>query len=219
MAENEYSGPIDPAEALKQLNQLTTDVRKVTSPAANTFAKFLGQKATRINQGLKQIKKDVGEDHPSYQTVKAAGERIAQMNMRFKTQSTRIAKRAAPRANEWLVYGQVLNASGKPVPKLQVRIFDRDRKYDDLLGETETDENGEFSAVYHERDFGEIGEERPELYVMVNDAAGKSLYSSRDTIRFEAGKAEYFAITLGEGIKASSKESKPATKKTSQRKR
>jgi hypothetical protein len=80
---------------------------------------------------------------------------------------------------------------------LTVRVFDRDRKFDDLLGETETDETGDFFTVYHARDFYEKGENTPELYVMVEDAAGNELFSSRENVRPEAGQSEYFVIQLG----------------------
>ena len=44
----------------------------------------------------------------------------------------------------------------------------------------------------------EAGEELPESYVMVEDQRGNPLYSSRDELRHEARRAEYFQIVLGE---------------------
>ncbi len=96
-----------------------------------------------------------------------------------------------------MVYGRVFDAAGKPAAGLIVRVFDRDRKLDDLLGETETDANGDFHSVYHARDFYEKGENAPELYIMVEDAAGNELFSSRENVRPLAGQSEYFVIQLG----------------------
>ena len=89
-----------------------------------------------------------------------------------------------------MVYGQVVDEAGEPLEGLRVQVCDRDRKYDDLLGDTETDEHGDFSVVYHERDFAEVGEELPELYVVVEDQGGNKLYSSRDSVRAEAGRVD-----------------------------
>ena len=98
--------------------------------------------------------------------------------------------------HDWAVFGRVLDPEGKPVRGVQVRVFDRDRKYDDLLGDTQTDDAGNFFAVYHERDFAETNENLPELYVMVNDEAGNLLYSSRDNVRSNPQRIEFFEIRL-----------------------
>lgn len=205
MAEKTQFSEMDPAEVLKQLDKFTANAAKTSGTAIGTFAKFQEQRAGRLNKGLQKIKKDVGEGHPAYLAVKAAAERTANMNMQFKVQAVRLQKRPIPKDFEWMVFGQVLDEQGNPAAGLTVRVFDRDRKYDDLLGETETDENGDFSVVYHERDFTETGEKLPELYIMVSDATGKLLHSSRDNIRFEAGKSEYFSIRLGKGSRTTRK--------------
>ena len=97
---------------------------------------------------------------------------------------------------EWTASGRVLNTAGIPASGLIVRVFDRDHKDDDLLGETLTDEHGDFHVIYHERDFKEFGEILPELYVTVRDPAGNELFTSRDDVRVNAGPVEYFLIRL-----------------------
>lgn len=98
--------------------------------------------------------------------------------------------------HDWAVFGQVLTAQGMPVSNRRVRVFDRDRKYDDLLGDTQTDAAGNFAVIYHERDFSETNENLPELYVMVEDTDGKILYSSRNQVRYRPGRSEFFGIIL-----------------------
>jgi hypothetical protein len=49
----------------------------------------------------------------------------------------------------------------------------------------------------HARDFYEKGENAPELYLMVEDAAGNELFSSRENVRPQAGQSEYFVIQSG----------------------
>jgi hypothetical protein len=219
MADKTDFSQMDPAEVLKQLDQFSGDAVKASNPAIGTFAKFQEQRAARLNKGLKQIKKDVGETDPAYLAAKAAAERAASMNVQFKAQATRLQKRPVLKDFEWMVFGQVLDAAGNPAKGLRVRVFDRDRKYDDLLGDTQTDDQGEFSAIYHERDFKESGENLPELYVMVSDNKGTELYSSRDELRFNAGRSEYFLIRLGKPSRADNTNKQKKSKASSARRR
>lgn len=211
MAETKSFDQLSEAEVRKQLDKVAADAAKTSAPALATFAKFQEQRASRLSQGLKQIKKDLGQDHPDYVATQAALQNASAMNTQFLSHAARIKSRPAPRASEWVVFGQVLDASGIPVQGLSVRVFDRDRKYDDLLGETETDANGEFTVIYHERDFKEAGEKLPELYVMVSDARGTELYTTRDDVRFRAGRSEYFLIRLGKSARTAKPKAKART--------
>jgi hypothetical protein len=209
MAETKSFDQMTEDELRKQLEKAVTDVGAITAQALTTFAKFQGQRANRLNEGLKRISKELGEDHPDYLATKLASERASMANMLFQSHAERIKNKPVPKPYEWVVFGQVLDANGSVAQGLTVRIFDRDRKYDDLLGETETDVNGEFSVTYHERDFQDVGEKLPELYVMVSDAKGTVLYSTRDDVRFRAGRSEYFLIRLGKSSPTAKSRVKP----------
>jgi hypothetical protein len=69
---------------------------------------------------------------------------------------------------------------------------------DILLGEVETNEYGDYALIYHERDFAGLHEDLPELYVMVNDEAGKALYSSPTSVRFKPGRVDQLDVRLGQ---------------------
>jgi hypothetical protein len=208
MAETKPFDQLSEAEIRKQLDKVAAEAAKTSAPAIATFAKFQEERASRLQRGVKQIKKDLGEGHPDYVATRAAAETAAAMNMQFLSHSARIKNRTVPRSYEWMVFGQVLDASGNPALGLTVRVFDRDRRFDDLLGETETDANGDFSVTYHERDFKEAGEKLPELYVLVSDARGTELYTTRDDVRFRAGRSEYFLIRLGKTARTAKPKSK-----------
>lgn len=183
-----------------QLQEALFKVMKQTAgsaaPALGTFTKLQQRRATRLNEAAKSLRKKLGKDHPDVLAVEGMAQSITELKGKISNQAARAKNWPKPRPNEWIVFGTVRDQEGKPAEGLIVRVFDRDRKYDDLLGETETDANGDFSVVYHERDFKETRENLPELYVMVSDAKGALLYSSRDSLRYKAGTSEYFAIRL-----------------------
>ena len=188
---------VDFTEAKTRSDELTQTAGSVFAPTLTQFAQLQRARADQLAASFDRLKSSLGENHPR---VLALGQTLAAANLigqSLNVEATRAARVPSVNPNEWLVYGRVLDEQGRPVPGLRVRVFDRDRKYDDLLGDTTTDENGDFAAKYHARDFAETGEDQPDLYVMVEDAAGLLLYSSRDKIRYEAGRVEYFEIVLG----------------------
>ncbi len=188
---------IDPAQAQAGLRGISTQTVTGASPALQTFTQLQQRRLNRMAAVAQALGKQLPKNDPSLIAVQNAVNAANQMRTRLETQVVRLNRWPKPRPNEWLVYGTVTDAQGNPAAGLTVRVFDKDRKYDDLLGETQTDENGDFSVIYHERDFKEPGENLPDLYVMVSDASGKLVYSSRDSVRYEAGQSEYFAIQLG----------------------
>jgi hypothetical protein len=212
MAKTKKPDPNDPAEVVRQVNMLIGDMSDTIRPALKAFAEFQEHRASRLRDGLANLEDSVGKDHEDYLAVKDALDRSVRLCSHLKRDVSRLENWPKPQSFELLVYGQVLDVNGDPVEGMRVRAFDRDRKYDDLLGETETDSNGDFAIVYHERDFAEAGENLPELYVMVSDQNGEILYSSRDQIRFEAGKSEYFLIQISEPRRKTKKKAKTSRK-------
>lgn len=167
------------------------------SPSLEGLANQERERAGRLESARARLTKGGAEDeHLRALSVRsAAAGRLAEET---STLARRLGRRSVPTPDQWMVAGQVLNADGAPAANVRVRVYDRDRKFDDLLGETLTDDHGDFSVVYHERDFQEKGENLPELYVLVEDPAGRPLYSSRDKLRYDAGRAEFFEIVLPE---------------------
>lgn len=93
------------------------------------------------------------------------------------------------------VRGTVVGAEGKPVSGVLVRVFDKDVKYDDLLGAELTNRKGEFLVTYRQQDFAE-GETAADLYFTVSDASGKMLHSSADKVMFNAARDATVEIKL-----------------------
>jgi len=194
MADNEFT-PDDVKTALDTFVDRSSDA---AVPIMESFAELQEKRATRLADAEARLREHLGEDDPRVTALRQSAFAAEDLKRSLRTTAVRDDRLPKLRAQEWMVFGRVLDSGGRPVVGVTVRVFDRDRKYDDLLGETETDEYGDFAVVYHERVFAEAGEDLPELYVMVEDRQGNLLYSSRDELRYEAGRAEYFQIVLGE---------------------
>jgi hypothetical protein len=198
---------VSEAEAKSKMENFTAQASRSSAPALNVFAQLQQKRAQRLEAAAGSLETVLGADHPQVLVLKQNAVSAGDFNTYYTAQAARVEKRPKLHENEWMVYGRVIDAAGNPAVGLTVRVFDRDRKLDDLLGITETDESGDFSVVYHARDFFEVGENAPELYLMVEDESGKTLFSSRDNVRPQAGQSEYFTIQLGKGAV------KPAVKK------
>jgi hypothetical protein len=97
----------------------------------------------------------------------------------------------------WVVRGRVSDAQGKGLSGVTVSLFDKDLFFDDRLGETQTDDRGDYTFTYHVEDFRDLIERKPDIYLKVIDQKGKTIYTSKDTISYEAGRVETINITVG----------------------
>ena len=87
--------------------------------------------------------------------------------------------------------------SGIVLPDLLVRAYDKDFLYDDLLGNTITDNEGRFEIKYAGSDFKELFDKRPDIYFKIMDLAGKTvLYTTSDSVRWDTGRDEFFIIEI-----------------------
>ncbi len=87
--------------------------------------------------------------------------------------------------------------SGKPLAGLRIRAYDKDRVFDDDLGETTTDAAGRFEISYMELQFRDLEETQPDVYLRVYDASGsRFLCSSEKAARRSAQVVERFEIRI-----------------------
>ncbi len=87
--------------------------------------------------------------------------------------------------------------TGRPLAGLVVRAFDRDLVFDDKLGFTSTDADGRFEIRFTERDFADLRETRPDVYLRVYDHSGQRLlHDMSSRVRANAGKSETFEIEI-----------------------
>jgi hypothetical protein len=197
MSDQEFT-PDDVRAVRAALDAFIDGSTRAAVPMMGSFAELQEKRAAHLSDAGARLEERLGEDHPRVMDLRQSF--LAADGLRRSLRETAARDSRIPRleALQWMVLGRVLDRAGEPATGMTVRVFDRDRQYDDLLGVTTTDEYGDFAVVYHERDFAEPGEDLPELYVMVEDREGNQVYSSRDGLRFEAGRAEYFQIILDE---------------------
>jgi hypothetical protein len=101
---------------------------------------------------------------------------------------------AAP--NTWVVRGRVTDAKGKALSGLTVTLYDEDLLFDDRLGQTETDENGDYSFTYRSEDFGDLISRKPDLFLTVMSPKEEKLFTSKRKVIFQAGKIEIVNIQI-----------------------
>lgn len=95
--------------------------------------------------------------------------------------------------------------SKRLIPDLLVRAFDKDLFFTDLLGNAITALNGTFSIGYEGKDFQELFERRPDIYLDIYGSAtasdpgragDKPIYTTKRSVRFNAGRHEFFVIEI-----------------------
>ena len=87
--------------------------------------------------------------------------------------------------------------TGRVIPGLIVRAFDKDLVFDDKLGGATTDQDGSFHILFGEEDFKDALESKPDLYLRVFDPSGERLIlETTDAIRWNASTKEFYALKI-----------------------
>jgi hypothetical protein len=155
-------------------------------------------RASRAGAARTRLARSLGEDHPRVLELQRREDLLLGVAQRLEDVKRKVDDAPDLRPHEWMAHGRVTLDTGEPLEGMTVRVFDKDRKLDDLLGDIVTDAAGEFRAVYHVRDFADTGEEMPELYVAVFDRRGKPVFSSDTQVRPAVGRSDFFEIILTE---------------------
>jgi hypothetical protein len=91
--------------------------------------------------------------------------------------------------------------TGEGLSGLHVKGVDKDLLFDDVLGTAVTDSDGRFEITYEKKDFAELFETAPDLYVVVRDAQNqRTLYSSEDSVRCNASAEEIVNIAIPRSV-------------------
>lgn len=168
-------------------------------PALRGFAAIQQRRAKDLRATEKRLKAELGEDNPKVIALGRAAAASEELRHTFVIEAKREAQRPDVGRKDWAVFGRVFDAMRKPASGLRVRLYDKDERYDELLGEAVTDEFGDFAFVYPENIYAAwLSGDGTDLYLLVQDAQQNALYTSQKSMRPVAGRVEYFEIVLGE---------------------
>jgi|GEM_PF-1206923 len=98
----------------------------------------------------------------------------------------------------WVVWGRVTDEKDQGIGGLTVSVYDKGLTFDDRLGTISTDKEGYFILSYLEEDFQDLIDAQPDIYLKVLDEEGKTLYSSKEAVKYESGRAELFNVQIRE---------------------
>jgi protocatechuate 3,4-dioxygenase beta subunit len=110
-----------------------------------------------------------------------------------------------PTTAEWIVRGQVIDATGAVLPGVTVSLADKDQVFAARLGKTQTDPAGKFNLAYRASDFTDLIAKKPDLFLQVSGGGLKQPYTHPTALHFEPGRTENLIVT----IKDQSPEIKP----------
>jgi hypothetical protein len=95
--------------------------------------------------------------------------------------------------------------SGEPLSGLLVCAYDKDVLRSDLLGKAFTGPDGKFTIDYESKDFQELLDENPDIYLNIYRGADaevmdkkkvKPIFSTKKNIRMSASSMEKFYIEI-----------------------
>ncbi len=86
--------------------------------------------------------------------------------------------------------------TGLAVTGLKVRAYDKDLLWDDLLGTSVTDEDGRFEMDYGRKEFRELLEAQPDIYLMIYAPPRTFLMKTEEHVRVGASLEEHFDLTI-----------------------
>ncbi|MEF8787713.1 MAG: hypothetical protein V5A84_01460 [Planctomycetota bacterium] len=134
--------------------------------------------------------------------------RAAQVRRQRVEMAPEARKAELERAEEdkFVLTGRIMDEeTGRGLPDVRLRVFDMDRKYDDLVAETTTDELGYYRVVYDQDDFKDI-DEKPEMFIEALDEEDEVFYTSPRGFRHKSGRLEVLNAAIGADRVPSSRE-------------
>jgi hypothetical protein len=99
-------------------------------------------------------------------------------------------------AGTWVLKGRVTDESGQGISGLTVSPYDKELRFVNKLGTTVTDKDGYFMLSYETKNLRDLIEAKPDIYLNILGKEGKTLYTSRKAVRYEAGRIENFGIKI-----------------------
>ncbi len=105
-------------------------------------------------------------------------------------------KKPGPPPATWEVKGKITDENDNGIKDLTVSLYDKENRFDDILGSTVTSEDGTFVFTYPTGKLQDLIKANPDIYLKVLDKKGNSIYQSKKPVKCEPGRIEVFNIEI-----------------------
>ena len=96
----------------------------------------------------------------------------------------------------WEVKGKITDENDNSIKDLTVSLYDKENRFDNILGTTVTGEDGTFIFTYPTGKLQDLIKANPDIYLKVLVKKGKPIYSSEKAVKCEPGRIEVFNIKI-----------------------
>jgi hypothetical protein len=110
--------------------------------------------------------------------------------------ATQMAIRKVPKqaADSFIIHGQVLNAAGEPMAKVNVSLSDAKGIVNTRVPPVTTDASGYYTMTLRANEFPDLTPDTSEMFVSVTDANNRQLAKPAQTIKYQPGKVTIMPI-------------------------
>jgi hypothetical protein len=167
--------------------------------AAITISGAIGDPVRVVDDQIRAERTRVLEEHQRQLRgdQDALDQALNERQRRLQTLSEHIREETLARAEgKFIVAGRIVDESGAGLTGVRVRVFDLERKHEDLLRETRTDMMGYYRLEYDESDFKDLADKNVEIYIEVLDKEGQQIHTSTESFIHKAGEVEVIDVTL-----------------------
>ena len=161
-----------------------------------TAASVMEARARRLATSEARLAEQLGADHPRVADLRRRRSVIEAADVSLRREIESKAEETPLRSGEWLATGRIVDERGAPLTGFRVVVLDEDLGPDDPLGDEVVDDEGEWRAEYHERDFSDEKDVVPNLKVLVFDRSGRQVFETPEAVPANASRRNRFEIAL-----------------------
>jgi hypothetical protein len=184
-------------QASTLLGKMLTDAESSQQSGYAWLSKRKSKKAVRHKAVVRRLEETLDADDPRLKKAKIKAERTTETAAAFKQRTTRLKRKPRLGEKDWMVSGTLRNKNGRAAAGLIVQVYDKDFKFVDLLGKTQTDTFGDFHMVYDTCRFeDEWGSEQPDLFLQVMSKEGKVLKAPKEPLNVKSGSISYVSLVV-----------------------
>jgi hypothetical protein len=135
--------------------------------------------------------------HPESLKISEPGKKYVDMILDKEIlKPVKTAREPGPPPATWEVKGKITDENDNSIKDLTVSLYDKENRFDNILGTTVTGEDGTFIFTYPTGKLQDLIKANPDIYLKVLVKKGKPIYSSEKAVKCEPGRIEVFNIKI-----------------------